>query len=109
MKSKTLGSHYLAPINNHGEENKNAEYKSRIENLVNFVMVMFNQDQTVIPKESAFFEFYTLGQDVEVRVQVICNSFSIFINQGCTYGRLRPIQIYSCSQYDIEFKHIFES
>jgi len=61
------GSHYLAPINNHGEENKNAEYKSRIENLVNFVMVMFNQDQTVIPKESAFFEFYTLGQDVEVQ------------------------------------------
>ena len=81
MKRKTLGSHYLAPINNHGEENKNAEYKSRIENLVNFVMVMFNQDQTVIPKESAFFEFYTLGQDVEVRVQVICNSFSIFIYQ----------------------------
>jgi len=61
------GSRYLAPINNHGEENQNADYKTRIENLVNFVMVMFNQDETVIPKESAFFEFYTLGQDVEVQ------------------------------------------
>ena len=59
------GSHYLAPINNE-VEHRNLEYKAKIENLVNFVMVMFNQDDVVEPKQSAHFEFYSPGQDREV-------------------------------------------
>lgn len=59
------GSHYLAPINNE-VEHRNLEYKAKIENLVNFVMVMFNQDDVVEPKQSAHFEFYSPGQDKEV-------------------------------------------
>ena len=47
-------------------EDKNPEYKTRMEELVNFVMVMFNQDDIVDPKESAHFEFYSPGQDEEV-------------------------------------------
>ena len=47
-------------------EARNPEFKSRIEDLVNFVMVMFNQDDIVEPKESAHFEFYSPGQDKEV-------------------------------------------
>ena len=59
------GSHFLAPINNELEL-KNGDYKRRIEQLENFVMVMFNQDDVVDPKESAHFEFYSPGQDSEI-------------------------------------------
>ena len=60
-----LGSHFLAPINNElGVQTE--EHKTRIEQLENFVMVMFNQDDIVDPKESAHFEFYTPGQDSAV-------------------------------------------
>ena len=62
----SLGSHFLAPINNEVDE-KNPDYKERMENLVNFVMVMFNQDDIVDPPQSAHFEFYAPGQDREVQ------------------------------------------
>ena len=48
-------------------DNKTEIYKTRIQNLVNFVMVMFNQDDVVTPIRSSWFEFYTPGQDVEVQ------------------------------------------
>ena len=34
--------------------------------LDNFVMVKFNQDVTVIPRESEWFGFYKTGQDTEL-------------------------------------------
>ncbi|KAH6632417.1 Alpha/Beta hydrolase protein [Chaetomium tenue] len=48
-------SNFLADINNEREE-KNEEYKKNIANLENFVMYMFEDDKTVIPKETAWFE-----------------------------------------------------
>jgi palmitoyl-protein thioesterase len=48
-------SNFLADINNEREE-KNEEYKKNIANLENFVMYMFEDDTTVIPKETAWFE-----------------------------------------------------
>ena len=65
MINMPSGSHFLAPINNE-VENKNPEFRRRMEDLVNFVMVMFNQDDIVEPKESSHFEFYSPGQDNEV-------------------------------------------
>jgi len=59
------GSHYLAVINNEGED-KNAAYKERMLQLENFVMVMFSEDTTVIPKESSNFETYAPGQEENV-------------------------------------------
>ena len=60
------GSHYLAPINNE-LDTINEVYRDKMEQLENFVMVMFNQDEVVVPKESAHFMFYKPGQDVEVQ------------------------------------------
>ena len=60
-----IGSHYLAPINNELDQG-NEIYREKMEELENFVMVMFNQDEIVVPKESAHFRFYRPGQDVEV-------------------------------------------
>ncbi|KAJ9138162.1 Palmitoyl-protein thioesterase 1 [Pleurostoma richardsiae] len=48
-------SNFLADVNNE-REYKNATYKENIAALVNFVMYMFEDDTTAIPKESAWFE-----------------------------------------------------
>ncbi|KXX79733.1 Palmitoyl-protein thioesterase 1 [Madurella mycetomatis] len=48
-------SNFLADVNNEREE-KNEAYKKNIMKLENFVMYMFEDDTTVIPKETAWFE-----------------------------------------------------
>ena len=65
ISSYVAGSHHLAPINNELEL-VNEVYRSKMEELESFVMVMFNQDEIVVPKESAHFRFYRPGQDVEI-------------------------------------------
>lgn len=47
-------SNFLADINNE-RELKNATYKQNMEKLGDFVMYMFGDDETVIPKESGWF------------------------------------------------------
>ncbi|KAK4169882.1 palmitoyl-protein thioesterase 1 [Cladorrhinum sp. PSN259] len=48
-------SNFLADINNE-RALKNVEYKKNIAKLENFVMYMFDEDTTVIPKETSWFE-----------------------------------------------------
>ena len=48
-------SNFLADINNERADKK-AEYKQNIIQLENFVMYMFEDDTTVVPKETAWFE-----------------------------------------------------
>ena len=55
MDSYLENSNFLADINNEREV-KNTTYKENIEKLDNFVMYMFANDTTVVPKESAFFQ-----------------------------------------------------
>jgi len=59
------GSHYLALVNNE-KEDKNQDYRDRMLQLENFVMVMWEDDTTVIPRETSHFETYKPGQEVEV-------------------------------------------
>merc|ERR1712098_132151 len=59
------GSHYLGVVNNE-KEDKNQDYKDRMVQLDNFVMVMWEDDTTVIPRETSHFETYAPGQEVEV-------------------------------------------
>lgn len=47
-------SNFIADINNEREE-KSAAYKKNLAGLENFVMFMFEEDKTVIPKETAWF------------------------------------------------------
>ena len=47
-------SNFLADINNERKE-KNATYVENMKKLDKFVMYMFDEDTTVVPKESAFF------------------------------------------------------
>jgi palmitoyl-protein thioesterase len=48
-------SNFLADINNE-RELKRVDYKKNLATLVNFVMFMFDEDTTVIPKETSWFE-----------------------------------------------------
>jgi len=47
-------SHFLADVNNEGAVKK-GEYKERLAGLERFVMVVFEGDETVVPKESGWF------------------------------------------------------
>jgi palmitoyl-protein thioesterase len=47
-------SHFLADVNNEGEEKKGV-YRERLAALERFVMVVFEGDETVVPKESGWF------------------------------------------------------
>ncbi|KAL8762192.1 MAG: hypothetical protein Q9184_001750, partial [Pyrenodesmia sp. 2 TL-2023] len=55
-------SNFLADINNEREA-KNATYKENLKNLRRFVMYMFSEDTTVVPKESAYFAEYNQTSD----------------------------------------------
>ncbi|KAL8778471.1 MAG: hypothetical protein Q9213_007394 [Squamulea squamosa] len=51
-------SNFLAGINNEREGHCNATYKENLQKLKKFVMYMFSEDETVVPKESAWFADY---------------------------------------------------
>lgn len=65
-------SRFLADINNevpdgdedvHSTGTRNATYKTNFGSLDNLVMALFDQDQTVIPKESSWFGSYSIPTD----------------------------------------------
>ena len=49
---------FLTSINNEIEDEHNATYATNFANLDNLVLIIFAQDKTVIPKESAWFGSY---------------------------------------------------
>ncbi|KAI4286077.1 MAG: hypothetical protein L6R38_000194 [Xanthoria sp. 2 TBL-2021] len=51
-------SNFLADINNERAGRSNATYKENLKMLHKFVMYMFSEDVTVVPKESAWFADY---------------------------------------------------
>ena len=59
-------SGYLADVNNERPV-KNGNYKANMISLNHAALVLAELDDIVIPKESAFFEFYELGQDSVVQ------------------------------------------
>ena len=52
---------FLADINNEVKETANTTYADNLKKLENLVLVMFSEDKTVLPKESAWFGSYTPG------------------------------------------------
>lgn len=54
MESYLANSNFLADINNEREV-KNEGYAANLKTLENFVMYLFDEDVTVVPKESAWF------------------------------------------------------
>ena len=55
---------FLSDINN--EKDMNYDYRKNLMKLQNFVLVMFEDDQMVVPKETSWFGYYSPGQDVNI-------------------------------------------
>jgi palmitoyl-protein thioesterase len=55
----------LVSINNEVPTSRNVTYATRLSQLENLVLVLFTEDRTVIPKESAWFGSYAIPDDEE--------------------------------------------
>ncbi|KAG6811988.1 hypothetical protein H0H92_004953 [Tricholoma furcatifolium] len=55
MDSYLNSNHFLACINNEATESRNQTYKKNLASLENLVLVLFTEDETVVPKESSWF------------------------------------------------------
>ncbi|KAK2731436.1 hypothetical protein FQN57_003446 [Myotisia sp. PD_48] len=68
MEDYLQHSNFLADINNERAV-KNGTYKKNLVSLNKFVMLMFDSDETVVPKESAFFTEVnaTTGEQTQLR------------------------------------------
>uniref|UniRef100_A0A7N1A7Z3 Palmitoyl-protein thioesterase 1 n=1 Tax=Kalanchoe fedtschenkoi TaxID=63787 RepID=A0A7N1A7Z3_KALFE len=52
---------YLPKLNNEIPEKRNATYKERFTSLQNLVLIMFEQDSVLIPRETSWFGYYPDG------------------------------------------------
>lgn len=53
---------FLPKLNNEIPEERNSTYKERLMSLQNLVLIMFEQDTVVIPKETAWFGYFPDGE-----------------------------------------------
>ena len=67
-------SKFIAAINNEDRDNFDPSFAENLSKLENFVMVKFNNDMVVHPRDSQHFEFYYPGQDVEIQPLRYANS-----------------------------------
>jgi palmitoyl-protein thioesterase len=61
-----------------GGKNKSAKMKDRLTSLENMVLVLFEQDQTVVPKESAWFGSFALPEQDLKRISSTTQSWHSF-------------------------------
>lgn len=85
-------SNFLADINNE-RELKNVQYKKNLAGLSNFVMVMFEEDTTVIPKETAWFEEVNGTESLPLRARQIYKEDWIGLRELDRRGALRFRQV----------------
>ncbi|KAI4338786.1 hypothetical protein MLD38_023799 [Melastoma candidum] len=64
------GCKFLPKLNNEHAGHRNATYKERFSSLQNLVLIMFEQDKVLIPKETSLFGYYPDGtEDVVLPAQ----------------------------------------
>ncbi|KAF8518754.1 alpha/beta-hydrolase, partial [Gautieria morchelliformis] len=59
-------NHFLTSINNEVPDSRNHTYAQNFASLSNLVLVLFSQDKTVVPKESAWFGSYAPADESQV-------------------------------------------
>ncbi|KAH9017304.1 Alpha/Beta hydrolase protein [Lactarius pseudohatsudake] len=64
LQTYLAANHFLTSINNEVPATRNATYAARLARLDALVLVLFERDITVIPKESAWFGSYTPPSDL---------------------------------------------
>jgi len=83
-------SQFLPYINNEIPESRNETYKRNLASLHNLVLVMFTEDKTVIPKETAWFGAEVVNEEGSRGASQ--TSFSIS-EQVVVHMRLQPIYL----------------
>lgn len=81
-------SNFLADINNERAE-KNEQYKKNIASLSNFVMYMFEDDTTVIPKQTSWFTEVNGTETIPLRKQTQYKEDWLGLRQLDSKGGLR--------------------
>ncbi|KAK2988452.1 hypothetical protein RJ640_007482 [Escallonia rubra] len=61
IKAYLKGCRFLPKLNNELVNHKNSTYKERFASLQNVVLIMFEQDTVLIPKETSWFGYYPDG------------------------------------------------
>ncbi|KAH0869351.1 hypothetical protein HID58_076373 [Brassica napus] len=61
MKKYLESSKYLPKLNNEIPGQRNSTYKERFASLHNLVLIMFEDDKVIVPKDSSWFGFYPDG------------------------------------------------
>ncbi|XP_056174140.1 uncharacterized protein LOC115663600 isoform X1 [Syzygium oleosum] len=57
------GCKFLPKLNNELVDDRNSTYKERFASLQNLVLIMFEQDSVLVPKETSWFGYYPDGTD----------------------------------------------
>jgi len=73
------------------EATRNGTYKNNLVSLSHLVLVMFKQDKTVIPKESAWFGAEVVTEDS--RVEASQTPLSTTMERGIIPMRMQPIYL----------------
>ncbi|GAB2290060.1 hypothetical protein Dimus_024351 [Dionaea muscipula] len=60
-KSYIKGCKFLPQVNNEIEERRNSTYKERFSSLEKLVLIMFENDTVLVPKETSWFGYYANG------------------------------------------------
>lgn len=77
MNTYLEANHFLPSINNEIPSNRNESYARNLASLDNLVLVLFNRDKTVVPKESAWFGSEALSDEGDTHL-----SFQSMENSG---------------------------
>lgn len=62
-------SEFLAGLNNERLESRNATYSQNLSSIDKLVMILFENDVTVVPKESAWFQDYDKATQVTIPLE----------------------------------------
>jgi len=87
---------FLPYINNEIQESRNGTFKRNLATLNNLVLVMFTEDNTVIPKETAWFGAEVVNEEGKHTSQISQTSFSIpkqLLEWEMVPMRLQPIYL----------------
>ncbi|KAL7258580.1 hypothetical protein ACSBR1_004663 [Camellia fascicularis] len=61
IKGYLEGCRFLPKLNNERVDHRNSTYKERFTSLQNLVLIMFEQDAVLVPKETSLFGYYPDG------------------------------------------------
>jgi len=70
MDTYLKSNHFLASINNEMADTRNNTYVHNLASLETLVLVLFNRDKTVVPKESAWFGSEAIEDENEIQTDL---------------------------------------